>query len=164
MLSGRNGYLYGRGTTDNKGPVIAVACAAAELLSRRALELDLVLLIEGEEEAGSSGFNETVRRHKDAIGPIDAILVRLVDVHALNSNRNRVLNVCLQQLDVDCGGHPVHHVWFAWCRPLQRRGESHVVRLAAQTEPELDTKVSSGGPDLHSGVDGGATTEPMLDM
>lgn len=63
-LTARNGYLYGRGVTDNKGPVMAVACAAAELLGRRALDLDLVFLIEGEEEAGSSGFEESVRRHK----------------------------------------------------------------------------------------------------
>lgn len=46
---------------------MAVACAAADLLERRALDLDLVVLIEGEEEAGSGGFEETVRRHKVAI-------------------------------------------------------------------------------------------------
>ena len=43
---------------------MAVACAAADLLGRRALDLDLVFLIEGEEEAGSGGFEDTVRRHK----------------------------------------------------------------------------------------------------
>lgn len=70
-----------------------MACAAADMLARRALGVDLVLLIEGEEEAGSGGFVETVKRHKvrrlvvtyvasskdklqDAIGSIDAILVR----------------------------------------------------------------------------------------
>ncbi|EIW59658.1 Zn-dependent exopeptidase [Trametes versicolor FP-101664 SS1] len=74
-LTGRNGYLYGRGATDNKGPIMAVACAAADLLARRALGVDLVLLVEGEEEAGSGGFAEAVKRHKDAIGPIDSILV-----------------------------------------------------------------------------------------
>jgi di- and tripeptidase len=63
-LSGRNGYLYGRGVTDNKGPIMAVACAAAELLGRRALGVDLVLLIEGEEEAGSEGFAKAVRKYK----------------------------------------------------------------------------------------------------
>ena len=63
-LVGRNGYLYGRGVTDNKGPVIAIACAAADLLSRRALEVDLVFLIEGEEEVGSVGFKDAVRKHK----------------------------------------------------------------------------------------------------
>ncbi|KAF9462984.1 hypothetical protein BDZ94DRAFT_1259816 [Collybia nuda] len=74
-LTGRNGYLYGRGVTDDKGPIIAVACAAAELLSRKALDLDLVFLIEGEEECGSPGFGDAVRQHKDLIGEIDAILV-----------------------------------------------------------------------------------------
>ncbi len=63
-LTGRNGYLYGRGATDNKGPIMAVACAAADLLARRALGVDLVLLVEGEEEAGSGGFAEAVKRHK----------------------------------------------------------------------------------------------------
>ncbi len=43
---------------------MAVACAAAELLAHRALGVDLVLLVEGEEEAGSGGFVETVKRHK----------------------------------------------------------------------------------------------------
>lgn len=63
-LTGRNGYLYGRGVTDNKGPILAAAFAAAELLSRRALGLDLVFLIEGEEECGSTGFGAAVRKYK----------------------------------------------------------------------------------------------------
>lgn len=75
-LSARNGYLYGRGVTDNKGPIIAVACAAAELLGQRKLDADIVLLVEGEEESGSVGFGEAVRKAKECIGPIDAILVR----------------------------------------------------------------------------------------
>lgn len=92
-LTGRNGYLHGRGVTDDKGPIIAVACAAAELLSRRALEVDLIFLIEGEEETGSHGFRAAVQKHKvnslqllvtpfinvahqAAVGEIDAILVR----------------------------------------------------------------------------------------
>ena len=63
-MTGENGYLYGRGVTDNKGPILAVACAAADLLSQRALGVDLVMLIEGEEECGSVGFGEAVRKHK----------------------------------------------------------------------------------------------------
>lgn len=63
-VTGLNGYLYGRGVTDNKGPTLAVACAASEMLARRALDVDLVMLIEGEEEAGSVGFAEAVKKHK----------------------------------------------------------------------------------------------------
>lgn len=63
-MTGRNGYLYGRGVSDNKGPVLSVACAASALLAKRELEVDLVMLVEGEEEAGSGGFAEAVRRNK----------------------------------------------------------------------------------------------------
>ena len=61
------GYLYGRGVTDNKGPILAVACAASELLAQRCLDIDLVMLIEGEEESGSRGFTEAVRQY--AVSP-----------------------------------------------------------------------------------------------
>ncbi|KAH9917958.1 Zn-dependent exopeptidase [Fomitopsis serialis] len=124
-LTGRNGYLYGRGATDNKGPVMAVACAAAELLGRRALDLDLVMLIEGEEEAGSGGFVEAVKRNKNAIGPVDAILVS-------------------------------NSTWIAEDTPCITYGLRGVVHCNVQ--------ISSEGPDRHSGVDGGVTVEPMLDM
>ncbi|KAL1683459.1 hypothetical protein EV122DRAFT_201331 [Schizophyllum commune] len=75
VLTGKNGYLYGRGVTDDKGPILAVATAAAELLSRRSLHADLVFVIEGEEESGSGGFDEAVRKYRAQIGKIDVILV-----------------------------------------------------------------------------------------
>ncbi|KAJ4481002.1 hypothetical protein J3R30DRAFT_3656697 [Lentinula aciculospora] len=74
-LDGRNGYLYGRGVTDNKGPIIAVAFAAAELLYQRSLGVDVVFLVEGQEECGSINFSAAVDKYKDQIGHIDAILV-----------------------------------------------------------------------------------------
>jgi len=77
-LTGLNGYLYGRGVTDDKGPILAVACAAAELLSQRRLGVDIIFLVEGEEECGSTGFEDAVKKYKDLIGPIDAIFVRYV--------------------------------------------------------------------------------------
>ncbi|KAI0823293.1 Zn-dependent exopeptidase [Trametes gibbosa] len=125
VLAGRNGYLYGRGATDNKGPIMAVACAAADLLARRALGVDLVLLIEGEEEAGSGGFADAVRRHKDAIGHIDSILVS-------------------------------NSTWIAEDTPCITYGLRGVVHC--------NVEIANDGPDLHSGVDGGAAREPMLDM
>ena len=74
-LTGQNGYYYGRGVTDNKGPILVAACAVSELLSRRALACDVVFLIEGEEEAGSMGFADAVEQRKELIGPIDVIFV-----------------------------------------------------------------------------------------
>lgn len=63
-MDGRNGYLYGRGVTDNKGPIMAVAFAVAELLYRRALGVDVVFLIEGHEEIGSLNFASAVDKYK----------------------------------------------------------------------------------------------------
>ncbi|KDQ62261.1 hypothetical protein JAAARDRAFT_30154 [Jaapia argillacea MUCL 33604] len=124
-LSGRNGYLYGRGVTDNKGPIIAAASAAAELLSRRALGLDLVFLIEGEEEAGSAGFEKAFIKHRDLIGHIDAILVS-------------------------------NSTWITDDPPCITYGLRGVVRCGVE--------ISSKSPDVHSGIEGGALREPMLDM
>jgi len=74
-MEGINGYLYGRGISDNKGPVIAAIFACAELMANQTLAADVVFLIEGEEECGSRGFAKAVKKHKDLIGHIDWILL-----------------------------------------------------------------------------------------
>ncbi|KAG8692935.1 hypothetical protein FRC08_009440 [Ceratobasidium sp. 394] len=75
-LSGHNGALYGRGVSDDKGPVLAVAFAAHNLLARRMLDVDVVLLVEGEEEAGSVGFKQLFEGVRERVGEIDCVLVR----------------------------------------------------------------------------------------
>ncbi|KAK7021218.1 beta-Ala-His dipeptidase [Favolaschia claudopus] len=124
-MAGRNGYLYGRGATDNKGPILAVACAVANLLANRALAVDVVFLIEGEEECGSTGFDKAVQKHKDLIGDIDAILVS-------------------------------NSTWIAEDIPCITYGLRGVVHCSLE--------ISSSLPDLHSGIEGGAVVEPLLDM
>ena len=74
-LTGINGYLYGRGVSDNKGPCLAALFAAGELVQEQALTSDIVFLIEGEEESGSRGFANAVRKNKELIGEIDWILL-----------------------------------------------------------------------------------------
>ncbi|KAI2628491.1 glutathione degradosome [Hypoxylon sp. NC1633] len=75
QLTGTNGYLYGRGVSDNKGPIMAALYAVADLMQAKSLDSDVVFLIEGQEESGSRGFKETVRKYKDRIGKIDYILL-----------------------------------------------------------------------------------------
>lgn len=75
QLTSLNGFLYGRGVTDNKGPILAALYAAADLARQKSLRCDVVFLIEGEEESGSQGFHETVRQHKSQIGRVDWILL-----------------------------------------------------------------------------------------
>ncbi|KAA8909966.1 hypothetical protein FN846DRAFT_775710 [Sphaerosporella brunnea] len=74
-LTGLNGYLYGRGVSDNKGPCLAALFAAGELLQEGKLDSDIVFLIEGEEESGSRGFKQTVQKNKSLIGPVDWVLL-----------------------------------------------------------------------------------------
>lgn len=70
-----NGYLYGRGVTDNKGPILAALYAVTELVENDALACNVIFLIEGDEEAGSRGFVQAVQQHKSEIGHIDYILL-----------------------------------------------------------------------------------------
>jgi acetylornithine deacetylase/succinyl-diaminopimelate desuccinylase-like protein/WD40 repeat protein len=53
-MAGRDGYLYGRGASDNKGPIIAAALAARAVQLRGELKTDVVFILEGEEESGLS--------------------------------------------------------------------------------------------------------------
>ena len=74
-LQGLNGYLYGRGVSDNKGPVLAAVYAVADLVTQKQLSSDIIFLIEGEEESGSQGFQHAVQRNKHIIGDVDWILL-----------------------------------------------------------------------------------------
>jgi len=74
-MQGLGGYLYGRGVSDNKGPIVAAVYAVADLLAGRKLGSDIVFLIEGEEESGSRGFQQTIRQNKHIIGEVDWILL-----------------------------------------------------------------------------------------
>ena len=74
-MHGTNGYLYGRGVSDNKGPVLAAIYAVADVIARQELSSDIVFLIEGEEERGSRGFQATIKKNKHIIGDIDWILL-----------------------------------------------------------------------------------------
>ncbi|KAF2030462.1 glutathione degradosome [Setomelanomma holmii] len=74
-LTGEGGYLYGRGVSDNKGPIMAAIYAAHELANEQSLDSDIIFLIEGEEESGSRGFEKAVQAKKDLIGDVDWILL-----------------------------------------------------------------------------------------
>lgn len=75
QLTSTDGFLYGRGVSDNKGPVLAAVYAAADLSQAKELDSDIVFLIEGEEESGSRGFAKAVQESKNLFGHIDYILL-----------------------------------------------------------------------------------------
>ncbi|SCW02539.1 LAFE_0F08658g1_1 [Lachancea fermentati] len=67
-LTCEDGYLKGRGVSDNKGPLVAAIYSVAELALNNSLPNDVVFLIEGQEESGSDGFANVVNQHIDLIG------------------------------------------------------------------------------------------------
>lgn len=74
-MQGVNGYLYGRGVSDNKGPILAALYAAADIAAEQQLNSDIIFLVEGEEESGSRGFQEAIKENKQIIGDVDWILL-----------------------------------------------------------------------------------------
>ena len=74
-MQGLNGYLYGRGVSDNKGPIMAALYAVADIAAKEGLRSDIIFLIEGEEESGSRGFQQAIKENKHLIGDVDWILL-----------------------------------------------------------------------------------------
>ncbi|GAA5984956.1 hypothetical protein JCM11641_005597 [Rhodosporidiobolus odoratus] len=124
-MKGKGGWVLGRGTSDNKGPLLAIASAASELRKQQALEVDVVMVIEGEEEAGSTGFQDAIKKHRDLIGDIDVILVS-------------------------------NSYWLGEDVPCLTFGLRGVIHATV--------RVASDQPDLHSGIWGGVTSEPLGDL
>ncbi|MHA2224115.1 MAG: M20/M25/M40 family metallo-hydrolase [Candidatus Hodarchaeales archaeon] len=75
LIEKDDGYLYGRGVSDDKGPITATYFAVKELLEEGELPVNIRFLYEGEEESSSGGFKKTVTKHKDFFGEIDGILI-----------------------------------------------------------------------------------------
>lgn len=124
-LTAKDGNLYARGVSDNKGPVLAALFAVAELHANKELSTDVVFLIEGEEECGSMGFQDTVNANKQLIGDIDFTILS-------------------------------NSYWLDDDIPCLNYGLRGVVNASVSVESEK--------PDRHSGVDGGVSKEPTMDL
>ncbi|GAA5873250.1 hypothetical protein JCM8547_008613 [Rhodosporidiobolus lusitaniae] len=124
-MRGKDGWIYGRGVSDNKGPMLSIAAACESLRSQQALECDVSMIIEGEEETGSVGFQDAIRKNRDLIGDIDVILVS-------------------------------NSYWLGEDEPCLTFGLRGVIHATV--------RVTSDQPDLHSGIWGGTTSEPLGDL
>ncbi len=73
--SERGGRLYGRGVSDDKAGVVMYAAAIASCLAaNNSLPINVKVLIEGEEEVGSTNLNELIGRHRELLSA-DAVLI-----------------------------------------------------------------------------------------
>lgn len=125
VMTARDGNLYARGISDNKGPSLAAIYAVAELYEKELLSCDVVFLIEGEEESGSIGFQEVINENKEFIGDIDWIMLS-------------------------------NSYWLDDETPCLNYGLRGVITGSIS--------VKSDRPDRHSGVDGGVSREPTMDL
>jgi acetylornithine deacetylase/succinyl-diaminopimelate desuccinylase-like protein len=63
----RNGRIYARGATDDKGQLYAHLMAAQALLAVGDLPVNLKFLLEGEEEVGSPSLGDYIAEHREAL-------------------------------------------------------------------------------------------------
>ncbi len=64
----KNGYIYARGATDNKGQILAHILGIQETLRTTGeLPCNVTVLVEGEEETGSENLGPFLRQHRDAL-------------------------------------------------------------------------------------------------
>ncbi len=73
--SERDARLYGRGVSDDKAGVVMHAAAIASYLAAvNTLPINVKVLIEGEEEVGSTNLNELLERHRGLLSA-DVVLI-----------------------------------------------------------------------------------------
>src|SRR5258705_6925519 len=64
----KNGYVFARGSTDNKGQILAHILGIQETIEEhRELPVNLHLVIEGEEEIGSANLGPFLSQNRDAL-------------------------------------------------------------------------------------------------
>ncbi len=106
----RDGYLYGRGSSDDKGQVfVHIKAIEAYLKSTRQLPLNVKFLIEGEEEIGSGSLNNFIPAHKELLHA-DVILIS--DSHILSPNQPSIVyglrGLTYVELEVHGPDHDLH--------------------------------------------------------
>lgn len=75
VLTEKDGYLYGRGASDDKSGIACGLTAIRELHQEGNLPINFRFIYEGEEESSSGGFEETLTKHRDWLGKIDGVLI-----------------------------------------------------------------------------------------
>src|SRR5207249_5701811 len=67
-LTRRSGRLFGRGAADDKGAITAqLGAIAAFLQTRGSLPVNIKMVVEGEEEVGSSNLLDFFEQHQERI-------------------------------------------------------------------------------------------------
>src|SRR5439155_3429552 len=109
-LTERDGRFYARGAADDKGAVaVQLGALAAYLKTRGNLPVNVKMLVEGEEEVGSTNLDAFFKQHKDKIHS-DVIVVcdtENIDT-GLPSITYALRGIVAMQIDVQSATKPAH--------------------------------------------------------
>jgi acetylornithine deacetylase/succinyl-diaminopimelate desuccinylase-like protein len=106
----RDGRLYGRGTADDKGGVMAhVAAVASYLRTAGSLPCNVKFVIEGEEEIGSENLGKFLERYRERLS---ADFIVLSDTANFDTGvpalTYQLRGICTVDVEVQCLERPVH--------------------------------------------------------
>ncbi|KAL6722894.1 hypothetical protein Aduo_017967 [Ancylostoma duodenale] len=107
-----DGKLFGRGSTDDKGPVIAWVHAISVLQKKKVpIPVNLKFVFECMEESGSEGLEEALRHHKDTF-------LKGVDMTCISDNywlgKNKpcltygLRGICYYFVEISCAKQDLH--------------------------------------------------------
>ncbi len=106
----RDGRLYGRGTADDKGGVMAhVAAVASYLASSGSLPCNVKFIIEGEEEIGSAHLGKFLAKYRKMMGADFIVLSDTANFDTgIPALTYQLRGICQVDVEVRCLDHPVH--------------------------------------------------------
>lgn len=105
----REGRMYGRGTSDDKGGFLAYVAAVRACAETGALPCNVKLLIEGEEEIGSPNLASLLAEHRALFGCDFIILCDTPNfATGIPSLTYRLRGNCIVDVEVRCLSRPVH--------------------------------------------------------
>lgn len=112
VLTEKDGKLYGRGATDDKGPVLAwINCLEAMKELKQDVPINLKFIFEGMEESGSEGLDELVLSKKDTfLKGVDFVCIS--DNYWLGKKKPCITyglrGICYFFLEVQCASKDLH--------------------------------------------------------
>jgi len=160
----RDGKLYGRGVSDDKGHITARLLALDSLLAGGAeLPCTIKFVIEGEEEVSSIHLGDTVRRYKDRLAA-DACVwefgyVDHMEAPVLHAG---LRGICYVELTVETASHDAHSgiggsifpnaAWRLTWALASLKGPDERIRIAGfyddvRTPSHLDRELMAALPD-----------------